>query len=101
MIDGRWVIALGVFLIFTSPAGAAAGEGDRVGPTLLAVALLVTSAKIGGLVVDRDRSTPRPQGMRRVPQSRSWAVGALAVAGNATSSVNVSIGRIVRMLFPP
>src|SRR5262245_44789756 len=53
MIDGRWVIALGVFLIFTSPAWAAAGEGDRVGPTLLAVALLVTSAKIGGLVVER------------------------------------------------
>jgi Kef-type K+ transport system membrane component KefB len=49
----RWAIVVAVVLV-VSPAWAAAGsEGARVGLTLFAVALLVTSAKIGGLVVER------------------------------------------------
>ncbi|HEX7788713.1 MAG TPA: cation:proton antiporter [Methylomirabilota bacterium] len=53
MSDARWVIAFGVILV-TSPAWAAAGsDGGRVGPTLFAVALLVTSAKVAGLVAER------------------------------------------------
>ena len=46
-------MGLAVALV-VSPAWAATGaEGGRVGLTLFAVALLVTSAKIGGLVVER------------------------------------------------
>ena len=49
----RWAIGPAVVLL-VSPAWAAAGsEGGRVGLTLFAVALLVTSAKIGGLVLER------------------------------------------------
>ena len=49
----RWAMGFAVVLA-VSPAWAAAGaEGDRIGSTLFAVALLVTSAKIGGLVVER------------------------------------------------
>ena len=49
----RWAMGLAIALV-VSPAWAATGsEGVRVGLTLFAVALLVTSAKIGGLVVER------------------------------------------------
>ena len=48
-----WAIGPAVVLL-VSPAWAAAGsEGGRVGLTLFAIAVLVTSAKIGGLVVER------------------------------------------------
>src|SRR5262245_10388961 len=37
-----------------SPAWAAGGgDGSRIGPTLFALALLVTSAKVGGLMAER------------------------------------------------
>ncbi len=40
--------------VLASPAWAAGGgDGSRVGPTLFALALLVTSAKVGGLVAER------------------------------------------------
>jgi Kef-type K+ transport system membrane component KefB len=48
----RWALVAAALVV--SPAWAAAGgEGGRVGPTLFLVAVLVTSAKIGGLVVER------------------------------------------------
>jgi len=49
----RWAMVLAIALV-VSPAWAATGSGGgRVGLTLFAVALLVTSATIGGLVVER------------------------------------------------
>jgi Kef-type K+ transport system membrane component KefB len=49
-----WGAILALGLAVTSPAWAATGgEGRPVGRTLLLVALLVTSAKIGGLIVER------------------------------------------------
>ncbi len=49
----RGVMGLAVALVVSPAWAASGGEGGRVGLTLFAVALLVTSAKIGGLVVER------------------------------------------------
>jgi Kef-type K+ transport system membrane component KefB len=49
----RWAMGIGVALVASPGWAAAGGEGGRVGPTLFAIALLVTSAKIGGLLVER------------------------------------------------
>ena len=48
-----WTIGLAIALVVSPAWAAAGGEDGRVGLTLFAVALLVTSAKIGGLVVER------------------------------------------------
>ena len=53
MIAPRWAMALGAALVVSPAWAAAAGDGGRVGPTLFAIALLVTSAKVGGLVAER------------------------------------------------
>jgi Kef-type K+ transport system membrane component KefB len=53
MIALRWAMRIGVVLVVSPAWAGAGGDGDRVGPTLFAVALLVTSAKIGGLAAER------------------------------------------------
>jgi len=53
MSPPRWVMGLAVALVVSPAWAAGGGEGGRVGLTLFAVALLVTSAKIGGLVIER------------------------------------------------
>jgi len=53
MMAPRWAMGLGVALVVTPAWAATGGEGGRVGLSLFVVALLVTSAKIGGLVVER------------------------------------------------
>lgn len=53
MIAPRWAMGLAVALLVSPAWAATGGEGGGVGLTLFAVALLVTSAKIGGLVLER------------------------------------------------
>jgi Na+:H+ antiporter len=53
MMAPRWAMGLGVALVVTPAWAATGGEGGRVGLSLFVVALLVTSAKIGGVVVER------------------------------------------------
>jgi Kef-type K+ transport system membrane component KefB len=53
MMAPRWAMGFGVALVVTPAWAATGGEGGRVGLSLFVVALLVTSAKIGGLVVER------------------------------------------------
>jgi Kef-type K+ transport system membrane component KefB len=53
MIPPRWAMGLGVAFAISPAWAAAGGDGGRVGTTLFAVALLVTSAKIGGLIAER------------------------------------------------
>jgi len=48
----RLALGLGAAVVVL-PAWAAGSEGGRIGPTLFAVTLLVMSAKIGGLLVER------------------------------------------------
>ncbi len=53
MVAARWAFVVSVALVGSPAWAAAGGDGGGVGPTLFAVALLVTSAKIGGLVAER------------------------------------------------
>jgi Kef-type K+ transport system membrane component KefB len=53
MIAPSWAMGLSAALVASPAWAATGGEGGRVGPTLFLIALLVTFAKIGGLVVER------------------------------------------------
>jgi hypothetical protein len=49
----RGAMGLAVALVVSPAWASGGGEDGRVGPTLFAVAMLVTSAKIGGLIAER------------------------------------------------